>query len=318
MANCYWLWLKTYYIMKKNNRLRDLTFAAIMLAVFLIIHFIFPANNRGIQSIMGALTPIPIVIYTYCSNIKGYIGAVISGILLSLMLYEPVLAVSFIIPNLIFGIIMGFLLKKRCKFILVFITIISIFLNLYEILINYIVTGINFIEINIDAINASIRMLQEEYKNFNGKIYYDINVFAIPIVMAIGGFLKSYLSLLISKLLLNRIIDKKIQIPYHSNFPIQAMSKVLLFLYGITLIIWLAIVGNYIKYSSFYSLLLDITVAYICAYSGIYVITKKDENIRTTITDRIKLIFQLLICLLICPVLAAKELSCSGEKNKSA
>ena len=44
--------------------------------------------------------------------------------------------------------------------------------NLYEIFINYIVTGINFIEINIDGINASIRMLQEEYKYFNGKIYY--------------------------------------------------------------------------------------------------------------------------------------------------
>lgn len=304
--------------MMKNNRLRDLTFTAIMLAVFLIIHLIFPANNRGIQSIMGALTPIPIVIYTYCSNIKDYIGVVISGTLLSLMLYEPILAVSFIIPNLIFGIIMGFLLKKRCKFILVFITIISIFLNLYEILINYIVTGINFIEINIDAINASIRMLQEEYKNFNGKIYYDINVFAIPIVMAIGGFLKSYLSLLISKLLLNRIIDKKIQIAYNFSFPIKALSKVLLILYSITLIIWLAIIGKYIKYNSFYSLLLDITVAYICVYSGIYVITKKNENIRTTITDRIKLIFQLLMCLLICPVLAVKELSSNGRKIKSA
>lgn len=304
--------------MKKNNRLGDLTFAAIMLAVFLIIHFIFPANNRGIQSIMGALTPIPIVIYAYCSNIKGYIGVVISGILLSLMLYEPVLAVSFIIPNLIFGIIMGFLLKKRCKFILVFITIISIFLNLYEIFINYIVTGINFIEINIDGINASIRMLQEEYKHFNGKIYYDINVFAIPIVMAIGGFLKSYLSLLISKLLLNKIIDEKIQIKYDFSFPIKAMSKVLLILYGITLIVWLAIIGNYIKYSSFYSLLLDITAAYICVYCGIYVITKKNENIKTTITDRIKLVFRLFICLLICPVLAVRELIGSGEKNKSA
>lgn len=304
--------------MKKNNRLRDLTFASIMIAVFLIIHFIFPANNRGIQSIMGALTPIPIVIYAYCSSIKGYVGVVISGILLSLMLYEPILAVSFIIPNLIFGIIMGFLLKKQCKFILLFITIISIFLNLYEILINYIVTGINFIEININGINASIKMLQEQYKNFDGKIYYDINVFAIPIVMAIGGFLKGYSSLLISKLLLNRIIDEKLQIAYSFSFPTKVMSKVLLILYGITLIVWLAIIGNYIKYSSLYSLLLDITAAYICVYSGIYVITKKNENIKTTITDRIKLIFLLLICLLICPVLAIKELSFNGRKSKSA
>jgi hypothetical protein len=304
--------------MKKNNRLGDLTFAAIMLAVFLIIHFIFPANNRGIQSIMGAVTPIPIVIYAYCSNIRGYIGVTVSGTLLSLMLYEPVLAVSFIIPNLIFGIIAGFLLKKRCKFILVFITIISILLNLYEIFINYIVTGINFIEINIDAINASIRMLQEEYKHFNGKIYYDINVFAIPIVMTIGGFLKGYLSLLISKLLLNRIIDKNLQITYCCSFPIKAMSKVLLILYSITLIIWLDIIGKYINYNSFYSLLLDITAAYICVYSGIYVITKKNENIKTTITDRIKLIFLLLICLLICPVLAIKELSFNERKSNSA
>ena len=213
---------------------------------------------------------------------------------------------------------MGFLLKKQCKFTLAFITIISIFLNLYEIFVNYIVTGINFIEINIDGINANIRMLQEEFRNFNGKIYYDINVFAIPIVMTIGGFLKSYLSLLISKLLLNRIIDKKLQIAYNFSFPIKSLSKVLLILYGITLITWLAIIGNYINYISFYSLLLDITAAYICVYSGIYVITKKNENIKTTITDRIKLIFKLLICLLICPVLAVKELSSDERKSKSA
>lgn len=304
--------------MEKNNRLRDLTFAAIMLAVFLIMHFIFPSNNRGVQSVMGAVTPIPIVIYAYCSNIRGYIGIAVSGALLTLILYEPILAISFIIPSLILGIIIGFLLKRQHKCTYFLVALISIFLNLYELFINYIVTGINFLELNIDTINESIKMLQQQYENFNSKIYYDINVFAIPIVIVIGGFAKGYLSLLISKLLLSRIVDKKLQISHHWDLPIKQMSALLLILYVLTIVIWLGIIGNSINYNSFCSLLLDITAAYICAYSVAYIITKKDKNSKTTIIGRVKLIFQLFVCLLICPVLAVKELICSGEKNKSA
>lgn len=304
--------------MYKNNRLQDLTLASIMLAIFLLIHFVFSANNRGIQSAIGAITPIPAVIYAYCSRSTHYIAFIISGVLLALILYEPLLLISFIIPNLIFGVIIGFLLKKQYKYILVLITAISIFFNLYELFINYIITGISFIKLNMDAIDVSIRIMQGQYKNFNSKIYYDINLFAIPIVMTMGGFVKGYLILLISKLLLNRIMHKKIQIPYQRNLSIMKMSKVLLTLYGLTMIVWLGIIGNYLNYNSIHSLLLDITMAYMCMYSVFYVIVKNDGSLNNKIGNRIKLILQLFVCLLICPILAVKEVICNGAKNKSS
>lgn len=298
--------------MEKNSRLQDLTFAAMMLSAFFVMYFIFPSNSRGIQSIVGVITPIPIIVYAYVSNINGYAKITISGIFLTLVFFEPILAISFIIPNLILGITIGFLLKKKCKYIYLLVAVISVILNLYELFINYLVTGIDFIEINLDSINASMLMLQEQYKNFNSKIFYDINVFAIPIMMATGCLGKGLILVFVSKVLLKRIIDKDMPVSYTISFSVKRLSIVLLCLLSFTIFIWICIIGNCLSYNAFYSLLLDITAIYLFVYSGLYVVTKKYTNNQITLMQRVKLILWFLVILLICPVLAIKELISDG------
>ena len=139
--------------MNKKNYISEMTFGAMMLAIFVICHFIFPVSNRGIQSIMGIVTSIPIAVYSYLCSSKKRLYILLAGVFLSFLFFELILTISFIIPNLIFGILLGVVIRKSNLVQLMLIIIACILFNVYEIYINCLITGIDIIKINITSIN---------------------------------------------------------------------------------------------------------------------------------------------------------------------
>jgi len=266
--------------MKNKGKINDLTYAAMMIAIFVVIHFIFPANNRSIQSVLGAITPIPIAIYCASSDFKKNIMVCATGLFLTLLFFEPIMVLSFIVPSLIFGLVLGTMLKKELSWLKVLLLIcLCIGFNLYEMYINYLITGLNFIEINVLTIKMSIGATKEYFPNINEQILFDLNIVLLPLMFIVGGTLKTIITCYLTTSIVERLSGKKVEhkeLEYYTSSSIL-FEVVVLSIYTVTILTWVMFLLGIIPYLFIYSILLDVTLFFVFLYYGIIhgKITKK-------------------------------------------
>ena len=214
--------------MNNKDQIKNMTFASMMIAVFVVLHFIFPANNNGVQGFLSLIAPIPIAIYAYYSNIKHSIMIIGIGLALSLLFFDPILVVSFILPNIVFGLVMGTFLKNSNMTWLKTTTlvILSVGFNFIELYINYLITGIDLIAVNISSIDASIDILKTYFTYINKQILLDLNIVLLPLMFIVGGIFKTIVSCFSTQMIIERIFGKKAE---NHNVKKNAVNKKIIY-----------------------------------------------------------------------------------------
>ncbi len=257
--------------MKNKERIKDLTYAAMMVAIFVAAHFIFPANNSGIQSLLSTITPIPIAVYCSFVAFRKSITVCAAAFFLTLLFFDPVMVVSFIVPSLIFGAVLGAMLKKGLSFWKMLLLIcLSIGFNLYEIYLNCLITGVDFIEVNLQSVQMSVDVTAEFFESINKQMLFDLNVAFLPLMLIIGGTLKTVVTCYLSVIIVERLYGRKVEhfeLEYYTSSSIY-IEVAVLSIYTVTVALWTLILTDIIPYLFIYSVLLDLTLFFVLFYYG--------------------------------------------------
>jgi len=257
--------------MKKTEKTKEITFSAMMIAIFVILHFIFPANNRSIQGVLGTITPIPLAIYGVSSNFKSSIIVGAAASLSALLFFEPIMVISFVIPSAIFGIVLGLMLKTKLSWWkMISLVSLCVGFNIYEMYINYLLTGLNFIDINVQMIKMSVDTTKAYFDFIDEQILFDLNIVLLPLMIIVGGTLKTLVTCYSSKFIIERLSGKKVEhkeLEYYTSSSI-VIEVVVLSIFAVTLLIWMLLLTGVIKYLFVYSILLDVMLFVVFVYYG--------------------------------------------------
>lgn len=227
--------------MKNKTKTAQLVLGAVLLAVFLVLHIIVPGGNRAVQSILMIITCLPIAFYVLYSG-KGYALLVIAaGTILSAILLEPLVTLSYAIPALVIGAVFGLTAHKlKRPLCMGLIALLHLLQNVFELILYYKMMQISILDSFSTTINRLmdlVGMLTQDPASLS--FANDVILCAIPVAMLVASIAKGVLTYLILKVLLDKLAS-----PLGME-PLSEESAVLKFNSTIVSVICLVLSGIY-------------------------------------------------------------------------
>ena len=193
--------------MKNKTKTAQLVLGAVLLAVFLVLHIIVPGGNRAVQSILMIVTCLPIAFFFLYSG-KAYAFLVLAaGTILSGILLEPLVMLSYAVPALVIGMVFGLTAYKLKRPVCMgLIALMHLLQNVFELVLYYKMMNISI----LDSFSATIDRLMGIMSSLTSdaavlSFSNDVILCAIPVAMIVASLAKGVLTYLILKVILDKL-----------------------------------------------------------------------------------------------------------------
>ena len=197
--------------MKKiQGKTAQLTLAAVLLAVFVILHILIPGGEKMVQGLLMVLTFLPVTIYAMCCGTKKALLMAAAGALLCALLLPPEVLLSYAIPALLIGIVGGLCYGKckRLTVILIF-SFLQLLQNVIEVYIYYVLSGVNFMDSYLTAVDLVYKRIPAQWLTspMFSQFVDDMMICGVPCLAIIGAGAKGMVSFLLIKMLNSRLVS---------------------------------------------------------------------------------------------------------------
>ena len=131
----------------KKNITSQITFGAILLALFLVLHILVPGVQKSLLGMLLVVTFLPVAIYCMRFGFRPTLIMLAAGVLLSGLLLSLEVFLSFAIPALLIGLAAGLTFGKRRRLtVILLLSFLFLVQNVAEALIYYLLMQVNLVD----------------------------------------------------------------------------------------------------------------------------------------------------------------------------